>query len=440
MYFELASARGSLLATDFDPSLAGLHGTGDPTRLRQVLANLLGNALKFTERGTITLGCRRRESPHGDARIWLVYSVRDTGVGIAADALPHLFQRFMQADATTNRRFGGSGLGLALCKHLVALMGGDIQVHSTPGQGSHFWFDLPLEPGAANEGTVPTVPTVPTMTPTDGARILVAEDNPINQQVVQSLLGHLGAQVQVVDNGIEALQAVRQAHYDLVLMDCQMPQMDGFEATRRIRAWEQQQGVSRRVRIVALTANALAGDREACLAAGMDDYLAKPVSGAALDAVLARHLGRRTRVRGAPERPADGPAAADGSASPLVFDPAVLENLPMVANGSKPDFARTMRELFATTTTKVLAEIEAAVAAGQRDAVLSRLHSLKSSSAQVGAMALSELAGTTERDLRQGGTLQAELPQQLRQAFARLYDAMRRHDARPRAQRPWHAP
>ena len=287
---QLAAAHGNQFSVDIDPA-AALHLWGDPNRLRQVATNLLSNANKFTERGSLALIVKRIAAPMGDASVWLRISVRDSGVGIAAETLPRLFQRFEQADASTTRRFGGSGLGLVICKHLVERMGGHIQVNSQPGLGSLFWFDLPFK-ASARPMLAPSKPCAARAVGTAGtvgaARVLVAEDNAINQQVISALLKHLGVSAVVVGDGAQAVDAVAQGHFDLVLMDCQMPVLDGYEATRRIRALPNL--LSARVPIVALTANALAEDRPTCLAAGMDDYLAKPITGARLAEVLSQHL------------------------------------------------------------------------------------------------------------------------------------------------------
>jgi CheY-like chemotaxis protein len=266
--------------------------SGDPTRLRQVVTNLLGNALKFTEGGTVTLSGACVPGPEGDRRPWIQVTVQDTGIGMSPAQMAQLFQRFTQADASTTRRFGGSGLGLVISKHLVDLMGGSIHVQSVPGQGSTFRFEVPLQealdpaPGPAGPTALPE-PRASTAVPRKG-RVLVAEDHEINQIVVRSMLERLGMTVTLANDGAEAVEAVRAQPFDLVLMDCQMPEMDGFQATMAIRAMTGDVG---RVPIIALTANALSEDRQRCTDAGMDDYLAKPVTGAALAAMLQRHMG-----------------------------------------------------------------------------------------------------------------------------------------------------
>jgi PAS domain S-box-containing protein len=255
---------------------------GDPGRVRQILLNYLTNAVKFTESGEVRLAIERA----GDL---LRFSVSDTGIGLNEQQRRKLFAPFTQADSSTTRRFGGTGLGLAICRRLAQLMQGEVGVSSEPGQGSCFWFTASL-PDCGTEVCEPVLPGAAAQRESElrrvSARVLVAEDNPTNQKVVRILLERLGCQVQMVANGREAVQAVLREPFDLVLMDCQMPELDGYEAARRIRAAEE--GTGRRIPIVAFTANALRGEREQCVAAGMDDHVAKPVRSETLAAVLSK--------------------------------------------------------------------------------------------------------------------------------------------------------
>lgn len=291
IYQELGSDSGTELLTNLDFSdLPPI--SGDPTRIRQVVTNLLGNALKFGEGGTIKFTGSCIDSPARDPRRWIRIQVEDSGIGMSAAQVASLFQRFSQADASTTRRFGGSGLGLAICKHLVELMDGKIHVESESGIGSRFWFDLPLLPsieaGAIAEslGQRPVPKRNDEAGPLGDAHILVAEDNEVNQLVIVSMLERLGVKVSVANDGIEAVNAVQSESFDLVLMDCQMPKMDGFEATEKIRASASTQlGLP----IIALTANVRLEDRQKCIAAGMDDFLAKPVAFSALVSMIEQH-------------------------------------------------------------------------------------------------------------------------------------------------------
>ncbi|HZS87040.1 MAG TPA: MASE1 domain-containing protein [Chloroflexota bacterium] len=287
-----ARAKGLELSAHVDPAVPPLV-LGDVGRLRQVLLNLVGNALKFTAQGAVGVQVGVvEESAEG---VLLRITVRDTGIGIAPEAQARLFEPFTQADAATTRRYGGTGLGLAIAKRLVERMDGEIGVESALGQGSTFWVQLPLARAAA--GVVPPAvrmqlgPVAPAPEVAEsGTRghILVAEDNAINRLVVVGLLQGLGYAVETAENGRQAAEAVGRGHYDLVLMDLHMPELDGFAATAAIRRDEAAEGKGRRVPIVALTADALPGDAEKSLVAGMDDHLTKPITPKRLATVVER--------------------------------------------------------------------------------------------------------------------------------------------------------
>lgn len=234
---------------------------GDPDRLRQVLANLIGNAVKFTDHGKVTVSV----APGDGARV--SFTVADTGIGIAPEALPTLFDAFTQADGSMTRRFGGTGLGLAICSRLVSLMGGSIEADSTPGAGSAFRFEIALPPAPLS------TPVAACRAPR--LRVLLAEDNATNRLVATRMLARLGHEVEAVPDGAQAVEAACRSTFDLVLMDMMMPVMDGLAATRAIRATK---GATARVRIVGLTANARPADEAACRDAGMDGFLTKPVT------------------------------------------------------------------------------------------------------------------------------------------------------------------
>ncbi|NJL72544.1 MAG: response regulator [Candidatus Competibacteraceae bacterium] len=263
---------------------------GDPARLRQILINLLTNAVKFTDNGTIKIEARLEKQTAEE--ILLYISVRDTGIGMDEKTLAQLFQPFTQADNSVTRRYGGTGLGLSICKRLANLMGGDIGVTSNMKEGSTFWFTLKLKASESQEASQvkPAVQPLRESGSNNLPPVLVVEDNQVNQRLALMQLSSLGLEGVTVNNGREALKAYEENRYSLILMDCQMPEMDGFEATREIRRFEERQGGKTHVPIVAMTAQAMAQDREECLAAGMDAFISKPVTLNSLQAILSDWL------------------------------------------------------------------------------------------------------------------------------------------------------
>ena len=385
-----AAERGNTIAVRWpDGPVPALRG--DPTRLRQVLVNLVGNAIKFTDRGSITLTGRPRPLPDGRVELELV--VADTGIGIEPEVLPTLFQPFRQADPSTTRRFGGTGLGLAICRHLVEAMGGTIDADSRPGHGSTFRFTVRLGRAGAEPGTAAGAPASDGLR-TRGMRILVAEDNPTNRLVVGTRLGRAMHRVDLVENGLRAVEAVRARDYDLVLMDMQMPELDGCDATRAIRALP---GPRSRTPIVALTADALPEFRERHMSCGLDDYLTKPVDWRALDRVLQRF---------APPADADTDPAADASAAGTDGTAG-----PEAPAGTLPDAAsvdatrahlgdqawRTIAGVFWPRAQAELDACEAAVSAGDAVARRAVAHSLKGASASLGFERVAALCEALER-------------------------------------------
>ncbi|HEY0064669.1 MAG TPA: ATP-binding protein [Telluria sp.] len=294
-----AQKKGLQLSCDMPAQMPRMM-KGDPGRLRQVLLNLLGNAIKFTQAGSVTLALV--QGFETEDRCEIEFIVTDTGIGIPLEKQQLIFEPFAQVDGSTTRQFGGTGLGLTICRRLVILMQGDLSVDSAPGKGSAFRFSVPLRHATHDQmarsvivtSDAPAVPELLLAAPaqvqqTDsgsGLRILLAEDNPVNQRLALRLLEKMGHRITLVDNGQDALARAMQGTFDLILMDVQMPELDGLSATRRIRQWELARGGH--VPIVAMTARAMQGDRERCLEAGMDDYLSKPIDSEHLRQLVSR--------------------------------------------------------------------------------------------------------------------------------------------------------
>jgi len=291
-----ASKKGTSLSCEIDPALPrNVHG--DSNRLTQVLINLTNNAIKFTEKGVVRLSATVIPQ-RNDADLHVKFSITDTGIGIPSDKQQLIFEAFSQADTSTTRKHGGTGLGLAISSQLVALMDSKIHVDSKPGKGSTFWFTCRLQKvneEADKEHAIHPACKTP-LSPADqqemirGKKILVAEDEPINQMLMSAMLAQFGLEVTTVDNGRKAVEKTAVEDYHLILMDLQMPDMDGFEATKRIKSMTNLPEIPP---IIALTAHAMDGDREKCLQAGMEDYLSKPVNRDQLYSLLVRYLTRR---------------------------------------------------------------------------------------------------------------------------------------------------
>ena len=421
LFEEQAAAHSVGFGIELAPDLPSFV-TGDPTRLRQVLVNLVGNAFKFTNRGSVGVQVERLAADPGQPQVNLIrFAVRDTGIGIAPEALARLFQKFEQADSTTTRRYGGTGLGLAICRQLVELMGGSISVVSEEGVGSCFSFVLPLPDGVAP----PLVPHVPRAPHSHRLKVLCAEDFPTNQIIIRMMLEELGHQVDIADNGLMALAACARSRYDLILMDGRMPELDGASATRMIRAGGPAEApvLDRDLMIIALTANASEEDRARYLASGMDDFLTKPIDEAALHVQLSRAIERQLR-RGIElaAMPPPGAGRAQGSAEldamfgvltgPASLAVAVSRN----AGRRTTDLKARMRIAFAGDLPGRRIELEAAVGRADHDTAARLLHGIKGSAAYLDATELHLLCGELEvaADQRQWGVVGAAMPRLLR--------------------------
>ncbi|MES2126607.1 MAG: ATP-binding protein [Pseudomonadota bacterium] len=372
---------------------------GDPTRLRQVLINLIGNALKFTEEGEVVVTASMRELGRG--RREMEVAIRDTGVGIAAEALPRLFNKFEQSDTSMARRFGGTGLGLAICRQLVELMGGRIWVASTLGEGTTFRFTMPVL-----EGSRPTPPVLEErLQHSHCLHILVAEDFVTNQIIIRSLLEDMGHVVQVVDNGFQAIEAVAENDYDLVLMDGRMPEMDGITATRIIRAGGPSEYAAREpgLPIVALTANVGEADHRRYMAAGMNEVMTKPVDELALHRLLERIITARLTlgVQLIPQ------AVYSERELDLQFD---VQASP--ASGLPPTLTELARQAFVGEIPARQAELLAAMGEQDADRAGRLLHSLRGGAAQLGMDALRDTCAELEAyaDAKRWERLEAALP------------------------------
>ena len=550
LFGERAQAKGLEIACSIDAQVPRSL-RGDPMRLRQILANLVNNAIKFTERGEVVITVAATEQDANSATLRI--AVNDTGIGIPPEAHARIFEAFSQADGTTTRKYGGTGLGLSIVSQLVRLMGGNIKLDSVPGKGSSFSFSLHLDiaqsapairshtlpPGmrvlvvddnATNReildhqcraagadpvcvgdgssalevleqtpdrfralildmhmpgmdglsvareirrrygaggpklfvlssvgysvdaatmrelgislwlrkpirqaelhrclaelaGTVSAVPDLQA-TPAPAAsqrfdcRILLAEDNEVNQLVAREMLGGLGCNVEVANNGREALDALRRGGFDLVLMDCQMPELDGYETTREWRRLES--SGTTRLPVVALTANALDGDRERCFAAGMDDYLTKPFKREQLAKMLARHLRHETKTQ-VPPPVREVPVAA----AVEIIDQKVLDNIRELGGGG--DLVCKVLEAYLRSAPKLMEEYSQGLNDGNLEQVHHAVHTLKSSSANVGAMCLSKLCREIETHVRAGQLDRAKIDAaSLREAHDAATQALQR--------------
>ena len=369
---------------------------GDVTRLRQIIVNLLGNSVKFTEKGWVRVNISSQRTEPGCFEIMV--AVRDSGVGISEDRIESIFESFSQADASTTRKFGGTGLGLAISKHLTELMGGRIWVESALGEGSTFYVTVPVR--GHDETQEHLKPRRPAIRRPAGdkellarrlpLRILVADDNVINQKVARLLLENLGYRSDLAANGVEVLEALERQRYDVILMDVQMPELDGLEATRRICSdWPEH----RRPRIIAVTAGAMRGDREKCLEAGMDDYISKPVQAEELEVVLERVGGLAPADRTINALPSGdrGDVFAE-TVDSLTVDLQVINSLHRL----RPRMSQELVDNFLSTAGHRVARILQAVDRADDQTLQSVAHSLKGSSGTLGAARMAEICSDLE--------------------------------------------
>ena len=389
----LAQQRGLDFAVRVAPDLPR-RLFGDSMRLTQVLVNLLGNAVKFTERGRIELEVTEHRA--GLVHTVLRLAVRDTGIGMTAEQQQRVFGAYAQADSSISRRYGGTGLGLSITQHLVSLMGGSIELLSAPGEGSTFTLVLPLARVTDEPATSPIVGEALRF---DGVRVLVVEDNAVNQLITRELLERRGASVEVADNGRAAVERIADQRYDLVLLDVMMPEMDGLEATRRLRAVP----AGERLPIIGLTANVDPRDLAACLAAGMNAHVGKPIEPAELFARLAEWL------------PATGVACA--------FDLARARE----RYGGDEELLRCVLSAFVDTETDTVQRLRDALASGHADEARRICHTLTGVAGALDADDLATLARAAEQRLAEGSAIDAHQLDALARAHATLFAQARDH-------------
>lgn len=379
---------------------------GDVGRVRQILTNLIGNAVKFTDHGKVAIEVRPRNV--GERRVGVRIDITDTGIGIPAEVQPKLFQAFVQADGSTTRRFGGTGLGLAICRQLVELMNGRIGLESRPGQGSHFWVELEFEvrgdlsglagpessPDASARGEPPAAKTMREPEPALGLRVLLVEDNEANQRVGRLLLDALGCESVVAENGRVALAKLAEHRFDVVLMDCQMPEMDGYETTRRIRQGGIR-GVPASIPIIALTAYARQEDRERCLSAGMDDYMTKPVRLAGLRTALEQHVpgGQRGSAGFSAPPESDGPSG---------FDEDVWQAMQNLRGDDGQSLAHDLARMYLNDANPRIDRIATAFGQGRYEEAAIDAHGLAGNAAAIGGRGVRAPALELEEAARRG--------------------------------------
>ncbi|USX20212.1 PAS domain S-box protein [Oxalobacteraceae bacterium OTU3REALA1] len=387
-----AASRELELVFDLDPTLPKVL-RGDPLRLGQVLINYTNNAIKFSEKGRIDVRVRQVV---GDANGCLLrFEVSDCGIGLSEGEIEKLFQSFQQADTSTTREYGGTGLGLSICKQLAQLMGGEVGVRSRPGHGSTFWFTARL---GVSSASVPALidrvkdaaaellassRSAAVMAALKNARILLVEDNTFNQQIALEMLEEVGSSVCLAANGMEALELLRQTAFDCVLMDVQMPLMDGLEATRRIRADPRLADI----RVLAMTATATSEDRVRCIEAGMDDFISKPIQPALMYQTIANWLPERDSTRERPAAPARPAFKTTLGGDPAVIDLSILAKL----LGYHPHKVRKFAFKFLQNSQDVITRMEAALRRGDMTTVRDLSHRLKSPARTVGALGMGEL-------------------------------------------------
>jgi signal transduction histidine kinase/CheY-like chemotaxis protein/HPt (histidine-containing phosphotransfer) domain-containing protein len=363
---------------------------GDAIRISQILTNLLSNAVKFTEQGEVTLSVTSQ--PVDQKKVRLYFEVTDTGIGVDAEKQVLIFDAFSQADNSMTRDFGGTGLGLAIAKQLVHMMNGQIGVVSQLGKGATFWFWIDLE----KSDTAPIkIKVHPDCRFT--ASVLVVEDYPANQMLARRFLECVGCQVYIANNGLEAVEALKKQDYDIVFMDCQMPVMDGYEATRVIRRFESETGTKKHVPIIALTAHALTGDKTKCLAAGMDEWITKPFTRQEINNSLQKWLPEHLIFPEQLSKPIEHDTALQAKNKPPAIDIHFLQQNFNFDDEDDLVFIASLRKAFQHNADQTLVSLRKSIENNEAEQIRKLAHGLKSISANVGGMQLSALCKTMEQ-------------------------------------------
>ena len=411
-----ASQKGLLFGAEIAGDIPDVL-VGDATRIRQILFNLVGNALKFTSSGAVRISVAG--SLQGPDNALIRFEVSDTGPGISREAQSEIFDKFTQADTSITRKFGGTGLGLSICKHLAELMGGEVGLSSVPGEGSTFWFTVVCRIGdetdLADDGPEGQQFAAGSLEGSRSLKLLVAEDNLVNQEIASHTLRNAGHEVVLVSNGREAVEAAAAQAFDAILMDIHMPEMDGLTATRQIRAGG---GANAEVPIIALTADAMSGSREQFIAAGMNDFVSKPFDPPVLYATIAKCTGIESRAVSSPQKDEETAPTGTQTLNSDIVDP---------LRTGQPDLWRKLAGIYIKDAGEKIATLENGLEAGDLAAVGLIAHTLKSASANVGAAAMSDLCRELEIQARDGTadteTVAARVAG-IREEFGRVVDAL----------------
>ncbi|MEZ5690284.1 MAG: ATP-binding protein [Rickettsiales bacterium] len=405
---------------------------GDSGRIRQILTNFLGNAIKFTDKGYVHLVASIIEEGKNKS---IHISVQDTGVGISADKLGEIFDKFTQGDASVTRKYGGTGLGLAITKQLVTLMGGEIGVDSVEGKGSTFWFSIPCKIAHKEDIVMSKSEThinskkSEDLIPVENAKALLVEDYPVNQIFAEKLLRKFGFNnIDLAENGVEALQKYRSTTYDIIFMDCQMPELDGYKATEKLRALED--GTSMHTYIVAMTANAMMGDREKCLKSGMDEYLSKPLRAEHLKKVLENWFnldGNKSLIVKKPKiEQENNISKIVGSVDDDEEVPVDIEQLTLFTDGDKEE-EKVLTELFLEQSRELVELLEKSVSDQEKEVWKSAAHRFKGSSGNFGAMKLHNICKRAEANSSGDRNDKIELMIEIKSEIERVKNFMENH-------------